>query len=123
MWAVKWNPRNRVEGSYGILKNIAVIGYCRSYHHFVGLARETLITVFALIAYNFHMLNQYKARQRISVDPDPDRDSGFDPFSDFPSAQPVAAAPIPVPVAKTVRGPKGLEFLGSSRAGPNAPPV
>lgn len=29
-WYAKWNPRNRVEGSYGILKNLAVIGYCRS---------------------------------------------------------------------------------------------
>ncbi len=117
-WHAKWNPRNRVEGSYGILKNLGVIGYCRSYHQYVGLARETLIAVFAMVAYNFHMLNQWRARQDLAPE-GPDDD--FDPFGNLPSAQPTAIAPSVAPPAPVKRGPKGLPIFGSANAGSDEP--
>ena len=121
-WFARWNPRNRVEGSYGILKNLAVINYCRSFHQYVGLARETLITVFAMIAYNFHMLRSWRARQALEGGDNPDH--GYDPFGpQLPSAQPTATAPAPPPPAKPKRAPRGLPSLAAERAGPDDPPA
>lgn len=111
-WYGRWNTRNRVEGTFGVLKNLAVVNWGRSYHHFVGLARETIVAVFATVAYNAHMLAQWRARQQL-VDPDPEPE----PFGPAPEAQPVET----MPGANTARaesrrakpqGPKGLEFLG-----------
>lgn len=61
-WYERWNPRNRVEGSYGVIKNLAVVNWGRNYHHFVGLARETVATAFAMVAYNDHMLRSWQAK-------------------------------------------------------------
>ena len=115
-WYRRWNPRNRVEGSFGILKSLAVIYYGRDYHHFVGLARETLVAAFAIVAYNAHMLAQWEARTALA---ESDDDSDDDPFGGLPSAQPAETAPgataaraaarCPTPA----RGPKGLEHLGA----------
>lgn len=117
-WYRMWNPRNRVEGSYGILKSLAVINYGRSFHHYVGLARETIVAAFAAIAYNVHMLAQWKVRQDLAastVDAD-------DPFASLPSAQPTETIPAATAAraaerAKPKTGPKGLSFLG--RAAPD----
>jgi hypothetical protein len=117
-WHAKWNPRNRVEGSYGILKNLAVIGYCRSYHQYVGIARETLISAFALVAYNFHMLNQWKAREALAP---ADLDDDFDPFGNLPSDQPTAIAPPVASPAPVKRGPKGLPIFAMANAGDDDP--
>ena len=115
-WYRRWTPRNRVEGSYGILKNLAVVNFCRSFHHFVGLARETIVTVFAIVAYNFHMLNQWTAQQAfIRL---PSEDDNFDLFGPLPDAQPVAAAPKVGKAPEPFKAPKGLDFLGL----PLAPP-
>jgi len=115
-WYCRWTPRNRVEGSYGVMKNLSVVNYCRSFHHFVGLARETIVTVFAIVAYNFHMLNQWRAQQAFKRPPS--EDDNFDPFGLMPDAQPVAAAPQVAKAPEPFKAPKGLDFLGL----PLAPP-
>lgn len=118
-WFAKWNPRNRVEGSYGVMKNLAVIGYCRSYHQFVGLAHESLVALFAVIAYNFHMLRSWQAIERLKPgEPDPD----FDPFAGLPSDQPTAIAPSKAPEPPARRGPKGLPIFAMANAGADPAP-
>lgn len=112
-WCGKWNPRSRVEGSYGIFKNLGVIGYCRSYHHYVGLARATLIAAVALVAYNFHMLNQWKARQALATT----RDEDFEPVAALPSDQPIEIAPDVKAPAPVKRGPSGLPIFATANAG------
>lgn len=117
-WLAKWNPRNRVEGSYGILKNLAIVAYCRSYHQYVGLARESLVAVFAIVAYNFHMLRSWQATELLKPGvPEPD----FDPFDGLPSAQPTAIAPIVEAAPPAKRGPKGLPIFASANAGDDPP--
>lgn len=111
-WAQRWNVRNRVEGSYGVLKNLAVTNVCRAAHTFVGLARETLVASFQVVAYNMHMLRQWRTRQQLIA-----------PIEiDLPSAEPTTTVPVDpdttTSAAAKRRGPAGLEFLGSSRAGP-----
>ena len=61
-WFDRWNPRNRVEGSYGVLKNLALVNWGRDYHHFVGLARESVVAAFAVMAYNFHVQETFAAK-------------------------------------------------------------
>jgi hypothetical protein len=119
-WFALWHPRNRVEGSYGIVKNLAVINYCRSFHMSVGLARETLITMFATVAYIFHMLRSWEAPPALAASKSPD--DGFEPFApELPSAQPVATAPTVPPAPKPKRTPRGLPFLGGNRDGSDDP--
>lgn len=117
-WEERWHLRNRVEGSYGILKNIGVIGYGRSYHHFVGLARETLVTVFAMVALNFHMLRQWRTRHTLTGDAEPTVDIFAALTSRHPSEsmpkKPAAAA------AAQVRTPRGMGFL-AGYGGPDDP--
>jgi hypothetical protein len=115
-WYRRWNPRNRVEGSFGVLKSLAVINYGRDYHHFVGLARETIVAAFAIVAYNAHMLAQWEARSALSQTDD---DAEDDPFGGLPSAQPTETMPGATAARaaarrKPTRGPKGLEQLGTS---------
>ncbi len=62
-WYQRWNPRSRVEGSYGVLKNLSLVNWGHSYHHFVGLARETLVMIFAAMAHNFHVQRTHAAKQ------------------------------------------------------------
>jgi hypothetical protein len=106
-WYPMWNVRNRVEGSYGVLKNLAVVNYCRASHHFVGLARETLVAAFSIVAYNVHMLRQWQQRHTLDAEP-------AEPvLPDLPSPEVTATLPPPSkPAKKLRRGPKGLEFLG-----------
>lgn len=103
-WFERWNARDRVEGSFGSLKNLALTNWGRDYHHFVGLVRETLIATFAVIAHNQHIQRTWKAKQALLA------------------SQPIPRAPLkrqnrrPEPPAQgTPRGPKGLEFLGTPR--------
>ena len=106
-----WNVRNRVEGSYGVLKNLAVVNYCRASHHFVGLARETLVAMFSIVAYNVHMLRQWQQRHTLEQ-PDESRDSRADLAAGLPSPDVTATLPPPSqPAKKPRRDPKGLEFL------------
>lgn len=110
-WYERWNARNRVEGTFGVLKNLAVVNWGRDYHRFVGLARETLVAVFATVAYNAHMLAQWRARQRATEDPEPE------PFGPAPDPQPTETLPGANAARADARrakpqGPKGLEFLG-----------
>ena len=107
-WYPMWNVRNRVEGSYGVLKNLSVVNYCRASHHFVGLARETLVAAFAVFAYNVHMLRQWQHRHTLDQ-----ADTTGPGLPELPSAD--VTATLPPPSKRSVRqrrGPKGLEFLG-----------
>lgn len=111
-WYARWNRRNRVEGSYGVLKNLSVINWGRDYHHFVGLARETLVATFAIVAYNAHMIATWEARKALE-----ERRAAKDPFGPLPSAQPTETVPAATQTRaetrrKPKRGPKGLDFLG-----------
>ena len=54
-WSSLWNRRNRVEGSYGIIKALALVNWGHGYHHFTGLARESVVATFAVMAHNFHI--------------------------------------------------------------------
>lgn len=97
---------------------LAVVNYGRNFHCFVGLARETLVALFAVIAYNAHMLAQWRARQELTAPEEPD------PFAPLPSDQPTETIPgAGAARAETRRapakGPKGLAFLGAGRAGPD----
>lgn len=113
-WYRRWNVRNRVEGSYGVLKNRAVISYGHDYHHFVGLARETLVAAFVAVAHNWKMLRSWQAKQAVAITAG---DDDFDPFGPLPSTTPTNV-PKGRFEAPAQRGPKGLEWLGTSRAGP-----
>ncbi|MGD0742092.1 MAG: hypothetical protein ABSA31_02210 [Acidimicrobiales bacterium] len=54
-WFARWNKRDRVEGSFGTLKGLAVTNWGHDYHHFFGLVRETRVATFAIIAHNVHI--------------------------------------------------------------------
>ena len=68
-WFTRWNARDRVEGSFGALKNLALTNWGRSYHHFVGLVRETLIATFAVVAHNFHTERTWRAKVALHSPP------------------------------------------------------
>lgn len=107
-WFERWNARDRVEGSFGALKNLALTNWGRDYHHFVGLVRETLIATFAVIAHNQHIQRTWAAKQAL--------------LASQPAPRPKRKRRSPQPKPNTTRqprGPKGLEFLGTPlRAGP-----
>ncbi len=92
-WERLWNPRNRVEGSYGALKSLATVNWGHDYHHFTGLARETLVATFAVMAYNFHTQRTFASRKRKTEDP-PSLDDLL------PSAQPTETLPSAITEAK-----------------------
>ena len=110
-WFTHWNARDRVEGTFGIFKNLAVVNWGHDYHHFVGLVRETLVAIFAVVAHNFHVQRTWRARMALT------------PFRPRPTRTKVGEELRPEPPATNGatskrRGPKGLEFLGTPRAGP-----
>jgi len=109
-WFTKWNARDRIEGAFGSFKNLALVNWGHDYHHFVGLVRETLVATFAVVAHNFHVQRTWRARLALSAPrPKRIRAKKLDP----------AVVPPPTPNGVTKpRGPKGLEFLGTPRAGP-----
>lgn len=117
-WAALWNLRNRVEGSYGVMKGLALVNWGHDCHHFTGLARETLVATFAVMSYNFHIQRTHAARLRLAEEP-PARPGSL------PSAQPTETLPDAVAIAvgaakaaereASPRGPKGLELLGTPR--------
>jgi hypothetical protein len=115
-WFERWNRRNRVEGSFGIMKNPSVSNWSRHYHHFVGLSRETFVALFAVVAHNFHVERNWMRRQELR-----ERLEGKKLCKKRRRNDQVAperapnAAPITAPAG---RGPKGLEFLGTPRDGP-----
>ena len=126
-WYDRWNPRNRVEGSYGVLKNLAVVNYGRNYHHFVGLARETLVTVFAIVAYNDHMLRSWTAKQRLVVTDDVGAAAGAGPDATVtvtetsPDSSAVSRRRAAAhPKKRQDAGPKGMSFLGPNGPAPPA---
>ncbi|HVC67711.1 MAG TPA: hypothetical protein VND44_08960, partial [Acidimicrobiales bacterium] len=117
-WESLWNPRNRVEGSYGSMKGLSLVNWGHDYHHFTGLARETLVATFAVMSYNFHIQRTHAAKLRLTEAP-PARPGSL------PSAQPTETLPDSVAIAEhaaaaadreaSPRGPKGLELLGTPR--------
>jgi hypothetical protein len=121
-WFDRWNPRNRVEGSYGALKNLVLVNWGRDYHRFVGLARESVVAAFAVMAYNFHT----QATFAVKLDLAAERESTAAALRRrrgrraktraLPSAQPTRTVSGGVAddaeTSRPVRGPKGLEFLG-----------
>ena len=120
-WYAQWNPRNRVEGTYGVMKSLATVNWGHDYHHFVGLARESLVATFATMAHNFHVQRTFAARLALLAERPARPDAR-------PSAQPTQTTPAGLTAARRAReaqareaaprGPKGLEFLGRPRAGP-----
>jgi hypothetical protein len=122
-WYQDWNRRNRVEGSYGVMKNLGVTNYGRDYHHFVGLARETLVAAFAAVAYNLHMLATWRARQALAARATAATLAdklGFDPFT--PTATIPAKSPAGPGTAgqRKRKGPKGFAYLAEPATGPPA---
>jgi len=111
-WFTHWNARDRVEGTFGIFKNLAVVNWGHDYHHFVGLARETLVATFAVIAHNFHVQRTWRARMALTaLRPRPIRAKKV---ADDQRLEPRATNGA----TPKRRGPEDLEFLGSPRAGP-----
>lgn len=43
------------------MKNLAVVNWGRDYHLFVGLARESIVAAFAIMAYNFQVTRTWDA--------------------------------------------------------------
>lgn len=115
-WSALWNKRNIVEGSYGIMKNRAVFDWGRDFHHFVGLARETIVAAFAAVAYNMHMIRSHAALLRLRSTP-----PRVDPFAPerLTATVPPKAAVRNGTVTKARKGPRGLDLLA---APPPAPP-
>ncbi len=110
-WFTKWNARDRIEGAFGSFKNLALVNWGHDYHHFVGLVRETLVATFAVVAHNFHVQRTWRAKQALTA-PRPKRARATK------KDDPVLAVPPTTNGVAKPRGPKGLEFLGSPRAGP-----
>ncbi len=110
-WFTKWNVRNRIEGAFGSFKNLALVNWGHDYHHFVGLVRETLVATFAVVAHNFHAERTWRAKLALMprVPRRPRATRGL--TGDLISTPANGEAPKP-------RGPKGLDFLGTPRAGP-----
>lgn len=124
-WFDRWNRRNRVEGSYGVLKNLALINWGRDYHHFVGLARESIVAAFAIMAYNFHVKRTWNAMETLIAAKNATGDRvdravlrakrRTKTRGALPSAQPTMTTPggpLPPDVFSPLRGPKGREALG-----------
>jgi hypothetical protein len=99
-------------GTFGIFKNLAIVNWGHDYHHFVGLVRETLVATFAVVAHNFHVQRTWRARMALAP-PRPCR-----PTRQLAAIAPAPSVPSTSGTAPKRRGPKGLEFLGSPRAGP-----
>lgn len=115
-WFESWNRRDRVEGTFGIVKNPSVSNWGRPYHHFVGLVRETFVALFAVLAHNFHIERNWTRRQALREGLTgrtlgKKRRKNTQMLEDELSRSAPATAPAG-------RGPKGLEFLGTARAGP-----
>jgi hypothetical protein len=111
-WFTHWNARDRVEGTFGIFKNLAVVNWGHDYHHFVGLVRETLVATFAVVAHNFHVQRNWRARMALAP-PRPHRST-----RKLAAIDTTAVVPSTNGATPKRRGPKGLEFLGTPRAGP-----
>jgi len=110
-WFRRWNARDRVEGAFGSFKHPSLANWGHGYHHFVGLVRETLVATFAVIAHNCHAQRTWGAKLALAALPTWGMSRRRDETDDADTMAPVLALPTP-------RGPKGLEFLGSPRAGP-----
>jgi hypothetical protein len=93
-WEKLWNPRNRVEGSYGVLKALALVNWGHDYHHFTGLARETLVATFAVMAYNFQIQRTHAARMKLL------RGEPLRPHSLLPPAEPTETLPASIAIAR-----------------------
>lgn len=70
-WYDDWNVRNRAEGTFGALKNLALVNWSRDYHHFVGQGHEALIAMFAVCVHNMRMIESWVAKQVAAVRRDP----------------------------------------------------
>ncbi len=106
-----WNPRNVAEGTYGVMKHPAVVGFGNDYHHFVGLAHETIAVAFAVCAYNYFMMRSWRALKALEETRDEEASR---------TAITVTLPPKRVQSEKPKhkKGPKGLGVLGQPRAGP-----
>jgi hypothetical protein len=114
-WYRRWNIRNRVEGSYGIVKQKSLMDWGRDYHHFTGLARESIVTAFAFAAYNMHMIRSWFAQQAAAARKKAreDRKLGrIDPRHLPPAVPTETVPPNPVEPVRKRRAPKGLPELG-----------
>jgi hypothetical protein len=111
-WFERWNRRDRVEGSFGILKNFEVVNWGHDYHHFVGLPRETLVATFAVVGHNVHIERAWKVKGELK------ESEGFARAKKKKRLQIELSPDEMVYTSPAGRGPKGLEFLGTPRAGP-----
>ena len=103
-----------------MLKALALVNWGHDYHHFTGLARETLVATFAVMAYNFQIQRTHAARMKLL------RGEPLRPHSQLPALEPTETLPAAIAIAHhaaaaaereaSPRGPKGLEFLGSAPA-------
>src|SRR3546814_14796147 len=66
-WFAIMDAHNRVEGSYGVAKSLAVLNWGRQFHHLVGVAREALIASLVVMAYNFHIIRTWQRRQDLAA--------------------------------------------------------
>jgi hypothetical protein len=102
----------RGQSAGGARFDLDVVNWGHDYRHFVGLVRETRVATFAVVAYNFHVQRTWRARIALAT-PQPrvqrTRTAAIDPTPSVPSTN---------GATRKRRGPKGLEFLGTPRAGP-----
>src|SRR3546814_19544558 len=66
-WFAIMDAHNRVEGSYGVAKSLAVLNWGRQFHHLVGVAREALIASLVVMAYNFHIIRTWQRRPDLAA--------------------------------------------------------
>jgi hypothetical protein len=112
-WYRQWNVRNRVEGSYGIVKNLSLMNYGRDYHHLTGLSRESIAAGFALAAHNMHMIRSWQARHA-ELERRRELIGTVDEPEHLPPAAPTETLPPrPKPAAPKPVHPKGLPELGA----------
>lgn len=87
-WCADMHPRNRVEGGYGVLKNLALVNWGHGYHHFVGLVRESIVAAFAVMAMNYQLQRAWEVRKSLTAG----------------ETQPVTTLPSSVPTQTTPQG-------------------
>ena len=117
-WFDRWHSHNRVEGFNGILKNLGVTNLRRDWHHYMGIARESLAGAFAVVATNYHLIRHWRARQQLAdrARGGRPRDAGIERF--LPARDVVLDTSPSENLTPARTGPLGLPGLGQPRAGP-----
>ncbi|HET9732214.1 MAG TPA: hypothetical protein VFP54_06015 [Acidimicrobiales bacterium] len=121
-WYDQWNRRSVAEGVYGFIKSAAGEAWNRQYHRYVGLAQETLVTLFMIAAYNHAVYKREQATSTIQQQPPRPITRRNRRSRKHPNAGPTPHTPRtpprrvgPAPPGRGNRARPGLEHLAPRR--------